>query len=69
MPAEGTTKTLAFTSQNFGKETFTGVRENAKPQNIPTMTVSKWNVPVGEYHTQLTYTVTYRQGGQTPPSP
>lgn len=70
MAADGTTMTLPFTSQYFGtKESFTGVQTKAKPQNCPTMTVSQWNVPIGEYRTQLTYTVTYQPGGQTPPAP
>lgn len=54
----GNTFELAYTKANFGSTEFTGTVTAGAPTNAPTITVTGWDtVPVGEYRTQLTYTV------------
>lgn len=57
--ADNTDKTLTYTETNFKTTTFTGtVAAGTKPTDEPSIAVSGWDaVPVGEYSTQLTYTV------------
>lgn len=54
------TLTLDYTTENFVETEFGNRVTDAKPDPVPTVTVSGWdNVPVGEYRTTLTYTVVY----------
>lgn len=57
--AENTDQTLTYTETNFKITTFTGtVAAGTKPADEPSITVTGWDaVAVGEYSTQLTYTV------------
>ncbi len=51
---------LNYTYKGFDPSTFTGVNTNSGLNTTPYLTVSGWDdVPVGEYKTTLTYTVTY----------
>ncbi len=55
--------TLDYTTENFKEEEFGYNVDDAKPVDTPYVTVSGWDsAPVGEYKTQLTYTVTYDDG-------
>ena len=59
--ADGTVYKLIYDAENFKETEFTGdVLAGTKPTDIPTLTIKQeyWDaVPVGEYKTQLTYTV------------
>ncbi len=51
---------LNYSYKGFEPSTFTGVNTNSGLNTTPYLTVSGWDdVPVGEYKTTLTYTVTY----------
>lgn len=64
LKADGYSYTLPFTSQNFDEKTFTGTTNESVAASV---TVSDWDkVPVGEYQTNLTYTVAYTKGTATP---
>ncbi len=57
--------TLNYTTENFKELEYGNRVTDAKPAeaDTPKVTVSGWDaVPVGEYKTQLTYTVTYDNG-------
>ncbi len=57
---------LSYDSENFIETEFTGeVPAGTKPTDIPSITIKQeyWDaVPVGEYKTQLTYTVAFADG-------
>lgn len=59
--ANGNAYKLRYDAENFTETEFTGdVPAGTKPTDIPTLTIKQeyWDaVPVGEYKTQLTYTV------------
>ena len=59
--ANGNAYKLRYDAENFTETKFTGdVPAGTKPTDIPTLTIKQeyWDaVPVGEYKTQLTYTV------------
>lgn len=51
---------LNYSYKGFEPSTFTGVNTNSGLNTAPYLTISGWDdVPVGEYKTTLTYTVTY----------
>lgn len=54
---------LTYTATNFVETEFAGSMANAEPTNKPQIKVDGWdNVPVGNYKTTLTYTVTFSDG-------
>lgn len=58
-----TSDVLSYTAENFGETEFGNRVTDAKPDPVPTVSVSGWDeVPVGEYRTTLTYTVVYDDG-------
>ncbi len=69
LKADGYSYTLPFTPENFAAKTFTGTtsKNMATEADCPKLTISGWeSVPIGEYHTNLTYTVDYTKGTATP---
>lgn len=69
LKVDGYSYTLPFTPENFAAKTFTGTtsKNMATEADCPKLTISGWeSVPIGEYHTNLTYTVDYTKGTATP---
>ncbi len=64
--SDGNPFKLSYDSENFKETEFTGeVPAGTKPNDIPSITIKQeyWDaVPVGEYKTQLTYTVAFSDG-------
>lgn len=62
---DANSNTLTYSPTNFGTENFSGSTNGVavKPEKEPAVSVSDWSgVPVSEYRTTLTYTVTYHSG-------